>query len=70
MLRRAGRYTWMLLLDVMLGLIVDVRPAAKATLLAFAFWMFIDVLINWVASTVLLLFGATTGLKLKYELVG
>lgn len=60
----------MLLLDVTQGLIVEVRPAANATLLPLALWMFISLLINCVASTFLLLFGATTGLKLKYDVDG
>src|SRR6266702_579458 len=57
----------MLLLDVTCGLIVVETPATNAALLPFAFWMFIVVLISWVASTVLLLFGAYTGMKLKYD---
>ena len=56
--------TKILLLEFTCGLIVVVTPATKASLLPFAFWMFIVELISWVASSVLLLFGADTGMKL------
>lgn len=57
----------MLLLDVMQGTIDVSMPAANATLLPLAFCTFTALLINCVALTCLLLFGATTGLKLKYD---
>lgn len=60
----------MLLLDVTQGLIDEVRPAANATLLPLAFWMLSSLLINCVALTFLLLFGATTGLMLTNEVEG
>lgn len=60
----------MLLLDVTKGVIDEVMPAENATLLPLALWIFISLLINCVASTFLLLFGATTGLKLKYDVLG
>lgn len=60
----------MLLLVEMQGTIDEQRPDANATLLPFSFWMFSWLSISCVALTFLLLSGAETGLKLKYEADG
>jgi hypothetical protein len=64
---RAAQYTLMLLLDSTVGLMLVVMPETSAALLPFAFSIYVAVLIIWVALTVLLLFGAYTGMKLKYD---
>lgn len=64
---RAGQCTLMLLLELICGSIVVVMPVTNAVLLPVAFWICMVALISCVPVTVVLLFGAYTGAKLKYD---